>query len=150
MKTGQLPVVRREGHRLDSRQRESSLNQVLTADSRLLRCPQVAENARMRALFSIFPRRARKSRTAWRREGDSNSRDPSDSWSEFGGAPDLRESESHSLCSLSGRRSLRARMRTVFCSVRVCFFRLEPVVVYFSLPLPSAFQAVRSLLHPDP
>ena len=118
--------------------------------ARSLRCHELSESARPRADLPPSPNCMRILQTVWRREGDSNSRDPSDSWSEFGGAPVLRESESHSLCSLSGRRSLRARMRTVFCSVRVCFFRLEPVVVYFSLPLPSAFQAVRSFLHPDP
>jgi len=32
-----------KGHRLDFRQRESSINQVLTAESKPLRCPQVEE-----------------------------------------------------------------------------------------------------------
>jgi hypothetical protein len=34
-----------KGHRLDSRQREASISQLLTAGSKLLRCPQVEENA---------------------------------------------------------------------------------------------------------
>jgi hypothetical protein len=55
-----------KGHRLDSRQRESSINQVLTAESKLLRCPPVGENARTCALFSSSLQRARKSRTGWR------------------------------------------------------------------------------------
>ena len=66
-----------KGHRLDPRQRESSINQLLTAEFKLLRCPQVEENARTCALFSIYPQRTRKSWTAWRRGADSNPRDAS-------------------------------------------------------------------------
>ncbi len=68
-----------EGHRLDSRQRESSINQLLTAESKLLRCPQIEENARRCALFSSFLWRTRNLRTGWRRGGDSNPRDPFES-----------------------------------------------------------------------
>ena len=63
---------RREGHRLGSRQRESSINQLLTAESELLPYPRVEENARTCALFSSFLQRTRKSWTGWRREGNSN------------------------------------------------------------------------------
>jgi len=66
----------REGHRLASRQRESGINQLLTAESKLLRSPQPEENARTCDLFSDFLQRARKSRTVWRRGADSNPRDP--------------------------------------------------------------------------
>src|SRR5580704_8685383 len=46
-------IGRREGHRLDSRQRKSSMIQRLTAESKLLRSPRgVEENARRCALFS--------------------------------------------------------------------------------------------------
>ena len=65
-----------KGNRLDSRQRESSRNELLTVESKLLRCPQVEESARACALFSVFRQRTRKSRTGWRRGGDSNPRDP--------------------------------------------------------------------------
>src|SRR5271170_4274286 len=44
-----------------------------TADSKLLRCPQVKENTRTSAIFSIFPRRTRKQRTGWRMtQSDAN------------------------------------------------------------------------------
>ncbi len=66
-----------KGHRLDSRQRESSISQLLTADPKSLRRPQVEENARTCALFSRFLQRTRESWTGWRREADSNLRDPS-------------------------------------------------------------------------
>src|SRR5258708_26723398 len=68
-----------EGHRLDSRQRESSINQLLTAESKLLRCPQIEENARRWALFSSFLWRTRNLRTGCRRGGDPNPRDPFES-----------------------------------------------------------------------
>jgi hypothetical protein len=68
-----------KGHRLNSRQRESSINQLLTAESWLLWCSQVEENARTCALFSRFLRRWRKTPTRWRRGGDSNPRDPFES-----------------------------------------------------------------------
>src|ERR1700722_6821964 len=45
----------------------------------LLRCPQVEEIARTCAVFSSFPQSAQKSRTGWRRGGDSNPRDPFES-----------------------------------------------------------------------
>jgi hypothetical protein len=67
------------GHRLDCRQRESSINRLLKPESKLLRCPQVEGNARAFALFSSFLSRTRKSRTGWRRGGDSNPRDPFES-----------------------------------------------------------------------
>jgi hypothetical protein len=52
---------RLEGHRLDSRQRESTINRLLTAESKLLRCPQVEENARnMRSIFNIPSENAEK------------------------------------------------------------------------------------------
>ena len=66
-------VISSKGHRLDSRQRESSLNQLLTAESTPLRCPQIEENARACALFSSFLQRTRKSRTGWRMvQSDAN------------------------------------------------------------------------------
>ena len=49
------------------------------AESKLLRCPRVDENARTYALSSILPQRTRKSWTGWRRGGDSNPRDPFES-----------------------------------------------------------------------
>ena len=61
-----------KGHRLGSRQRRSGLSQLLTAESKPLRCPRLEENARMCAAFSISPQRTRKSRTGWRRGRDSN------------------------------------------------------------------------------
>ena len=36
-----------KGHRLGSLQRESSINQLLTAETKILPCPQVEENPRM-------------------------------------------------------------------------------------------------------
>src|SRR5258708_6575277 len=65
-----------KGHRLDSRQRESTFNQLLLSETEILRCPQVGQNPRTRALFSSFLQRTRKQRTPWRREGDLNPRDP--------------------------------------------------------------------------
>lgn len=62
-----------QGHRLGSRRRESSINQLLRAESKLLRCPQAEENVRTYAVFSISPRRTQKWRTASRSELDSNS-----------------------------------------------------------------------------
>ena len=49
------------------------INRLLTAESKLLRCPQIEENARTCALFSSFRQRRRKSRTAWRSAVNSNS-----------------------------------------------------------------------------
>jgi hypothetical protein len=43
-----------EGHRLDSRQRESSINQLLRAESNLFRCPQVEEMHNMRSIFDFL------------------------------------------------------------------------------------------------
>src|SRR5260370_26167260 len=65
-----------KGHRLDIRRRESSINQQLTFESKLLRCPEVQEIRENSALFSRLLQRTRKSWTGWRREMDSNSRDP--------------------------------------------------------------------------
>jgi len=65
------------GHRLDSRQRESCISQLQTRESDLLRCPRGQEKCATCAQFSIFPQRARKSWTGWRREVDSNPRTPS-------------------------------------------------------------------------
>ena len=75
-----------KGHRLGSRQRESSLSQLLTAESELLRAPRAEENARTCALFSSFLQRAQKSPTGWRRGGDLNPRNPS----EFTRSPGVR------------------------------------------------------------
>jgi hypothetical protein len=62
-----------KGHRLDSRPRESSLAELLRAESKLLRCPQVEQNARACAIFSRFLRRTRRSRTDWRMaQSDAN------------------------------------------------------------------------------
>ena len=63
---------RYEGHRIDSRQRESSINQLLRAETKRLQCPQVEENARTCAVFSIFLQRTRKMRTDWRGDSHSN------------------------------------------------------------------------------
>ena len=68
-----------KGHRLGSLQRESIINQLLAAESRLLRCPQVEQSTRTRATLLIFWQRTRKKRTGWRRGGDSNPRDPFES-----------------------------------------------------------------------
>jgi hypothetical protein len=62
----------REGTGPDSRRRESSINQMPTVESKLLRCPQVEENARICALFSSFLQRTRESRTGWWSEQDLN------------------------------------------------------------------------------
>jgi hypothetical protein len=62
-----------KGHRLNPQQRESGINRLLTADSELLRSALVEENALACAVFSIFPQRERKSRTAWRMaQSDAN------------------------------------------------------------------------------
>jgi hypothetical protein len=74
-----VPSNEGKGHRLGSQRRESSINQLLTAESRLLRCPETEENGRTCATFSSAPQRTRKLRTAWRRGGDSNPRDPFES-----------------------------------------------------------------------
>jgi hypothetical protein len=66
-----------KGHRLDSRQRESSIDQHLAAESKPLRCLQVEENARdMRTIFE-FPAENPKSRTAWRMRQSAANRSPS-------------------------------------------------------------------------
>ena len=54
------------------------MNQLQMLESQPLRCPMIEKNARARAVFYTFPRKARKSWTGWRRRGDSNPRDPSD------------------------------------------------------------------------
>ena len=73
-----LTMVRKgTGSILDGENRAST--QLLTAGSKLLWCPSVEENAAICALFSRFPQRRRKSRTGWRRGGDSNPRDPFES-----------------------------------------------------------------------
>jgi hypothetical protein len=56
-----------EGHPPRFSQRESSINHLLTAESKPLRCPRLEDNARTCAVFSIFPQRTQKQRTAWRR-----------------------------------------------------------------------------------
>ena len=43
-----MPAI---GHRLDSRQRESSISQLLASEPKLLRCPRFGENARSCAGF---------------------------------------------------------------------------------------------------
>jgi hypothetical protein len=42
----EFPFLAEKGHRLDTRQRESSINQLLSAESKPLRFPQVEENPR--------------------------------------------------------------------------------------------------------
>src|SRR5580692_9177471 len=62
-----------KGHRLGSLQRESIINQLLAAESRLLRCPQVEQSTRTRATLLIFWQRTRKKRTGWRMtQSDTN------------------------------------------------------------------------------
>jgi hypothetical protein len=70
-----VPSNEGKGHRLGSQRRESSINQLLTTESRLLRCPETEENGRTCATFSSAPQRTRKLRTAWR--GDSRYELPS-------------------------------------------------------------------------
>jgi hypothetical protein len=57
---GQLARVNPEdlakGHRLDSRQRESSSNQLLTAEFKLLRCPQSKKMRDHAHYFRVFCR----------------------------------------------------------------------------------------------
>jgi hypothetical protein len=49
------------------------MNQLQMLESQPLRCPMIEENAQACALFSAFPRRARKSRTVWRMlQSDAN------------------------------------------------------------------------------
>src|SRR5260370_20370322 len=62
-----------KGHRLDIRRRESSINQQLTFESKLLRCPEVQEIRENSALFSRLLQRTRKSWTGWRSAVISNS-----------------------------------------------------------------------------
>src|SRR5271154_4282676 len=62
-----------QGHRVGYRQRESRINQLLAAESKILWCPQVEGNARARARFSNFPQRTPKSWTGWRMtQSDAN------------------------------------------------------------------------------
>jgi hypothetical protein len=51
-----VTLLEGKGHRLDSRQRESSINQLLTTESKLLRCPQIEENARHAQDSGVFCR----------------------------------------------------------------------------------------------
>src|SRR5580704_5355490 len=60
-----------KGRRLGFQYRESSQNELLTAESKLLRCHQVDENARWCALFSILLRRTRKTEDWVAERGDS-------------------------------------------------------------------------------
>jgi hypothetical protein len=57
----------RKGPRLDSRQRESSINQLLTAKSKRLRCPLRSKKMRQHAQYFRFLRGERENRgRGWR------------------------------------------------------------------------------------